>query len=112
MIVNTRSGEVVSEKEKYCKSWFSQAIGLMFSPRKNLIMEFKRDKIIRLHNWFVFYPLEIVLLDSEGKVIEIEREFKPFTFWNSKNRGRYLIELGEEDPKNKISLGDILKIEK
>jgi uncharacterized membrane protein (UPF0127 family) len=112
MIVNENNGEIISKKEKYCASVLSQGLGLMFSPRKNLIMEFKKDKKISLHNFFVFYPLEILLLDKRGKVIEIKDEFRPFTFWNSKNPGRYLIELGEEDSKKKVSLGDILKIEK
>ena len=85
--------KVISKKEKYCYNLFSQGLGLMFSPKKNLVMVFKKEKKISLHNFFVFYPIDVLILDSSKKIVEIKRNFKPFTFWNSKEKGKYIVEL-------------------
>ena len=92
MIVSQRG--VVSQKEKYCHNLFSQGLGLMFSKRRNLVMVFDKEIKISLHNFFVFFPIDVLVLDSEKKIVEIKRGFKPFTFWNSLHKGKYVVELG------------------
>ena len=100
--------KTISNNEIVCKSFLSQGIGLMFHPRRNLIMHFTSERIISLHNFFVFYSLEIVILDKHKKVIEIKQDFRPFTRWSSTKNGKYLLELGLEASKGKIKLGDIV----
>ena len=104
MIVN--GSRIISKKEKYCNNIFSQGLGLMFSRKKNLVMVFKKPMKIRLHNFFVFYPIDVLVLDENKKVIEIKRNFKPFTFWNSEKKGKYLVELGFVEEYQK---GDLLE---
>lgn len=101
--------QIVSQQEKICSGLFSQMIGLMFQKRKNLVMVFDSERKISLHNYFVFYPIEVLVLNSEKKVLEIKKEFRPFTLWNSLVSGKYLIELGLEESKNKVKLGDLLE---
>jgi len=110
MITNTTAKKKVSEQEVIAKNIWRQALGLMFSKKKNLLMIFNKSKRISLHNFFVFYPLEIVVLDEKKKVVEIKKKFLPFTFWNSKQKGKYLLELGLDNSKNKCKLGDTIKI--
>lgn len=91
MIKNKR--KIISKKEKSCSSIWSQGLGLMFSSKKNLVMIFEKERKINLHNFFVFYPIDVLVLDSSKKIVEIKRNFKPFTFWNSKQKGKYIVEL-------------------
>jgi len=72
-------------------------------------MIFNKERRISLHNFFVFYPIDILILDKNKKVIEIKNNFKPFTLWNAKNKGKYLIELGKEESKNKVKVNDLLE---
>jgi uncharacterized protein len=109
MITNKSTNKVISNKEKQCKNIFSQAIGLMFHRKSNLTMIFNKERTISLHNFFVFYPIDVLVLDENKKVIEIKKNFKPFTFWNSSKQGKYLIELGKEESKGKVSIGNLLK---
>tara|TARA_Y100000310_G_scaffold328561_1_gene396887 strand:- start:2777 stop:3112 length:336 start_codon:yes stop_codon:yes gene_type:complete len=101
MIINRN--KIISKNEKYCYNIFSQGLGLMFSKRKNLVMVFKKLRKIRLHNFFVFYPIDVLVLDENKMIIEIKRDFKPFTFWNSMKEGMYVVELGF---KNDVELSD------
>ena len=95
MITNKTTNKTISEKEIICKSFFSQARGLMFRKKRNLIMVFPQERKIKLHNFFVFYPIDVLVLDKDMKIIEIKRNFRPFTFWNSEKRGRYVVELSK-----------------
>lgn len=94
MILNKTKQKIISGKELVCKNIFSQARGLMFRKKQNLVMIFDQEKKIDLHNFFVFFPLDVLILDETGKIVEIKRNFRPFTFWNSKEKGRYVVELG------------------
>lgn len=93
MIVNKTTGKIISDKEKVCKNIFSQSLGLMFSKRKNLVMEFDKKNKISIHMFFVFYPIDVLILDENKRIVEVKRNFKPFRFWNSKERGKYVVEL-------------------
>jgi len=106
MIFNKTKNKVISKKEKYCKSVFSQAIGLMFSKRKNLVMVFSEERKIKLHNWFVFYGIDVLVLDSSRRIVEIKNNFKPFRFWSSIRKGKYVVELGV---KGEYGVGDELE---
>jgi uncharacterized membrane protein (UPF0127 family) len=57
-------------------------------------MEFKRERKVSLHMWFVFSPIDVLVVDSDKKIVEIKRNFKPFTFWSSSRKGKYIVELG------------------
>ncbi|MFH0700832.1 MAG: DUF192 domain-containing protein [Candidatus Woesearchaeota archaeon] len=107
MILNKTKNKTISKKEIICKSLFSQGIGLMFHRRQNLIMIFPKERTVQLHNFFVFYSIDVLLLDEKMRIVEIKRNFRPFTCWNSQQKGKYLLELaffGE------CARGDVLEI--
>lgn len=107
----TNQNKIISKKEKYCYNLFSQGLGLMFSRKKNLVMVFKKPIKIKLHNFFVFYPIDVLVLDENKRIIEIKKDFKPFTFWNSEKKGMYLVEFGLNQPTSNLKYkeGDLLE---
>ncbi len=110
MIINQTTKQVISREEMVCTSWLSQVRGLMGRrERYNLIMIFPRERRVSLHTFFVLYPLDIVILDSTLKVMEIKRNLKPFSWWKSKGKGKYVLELGNSSAAM-ISPGDQLII--
>lgn len=106
MIVNKSQKRVLSGQEKVCCSLFSQALGLMFSPKKNLVMVFPSSRRVSLHNFFVFYPLTLVFIDSDQKVCEVKKNFLPFTLYRSKRSAKYLL---ETPFSAKVNVGDRLR---
>lgn len=93
MISNQTTNKIVSSQEMVCRTFLSQALGLMFRRKRNLVMVFPKEKKIRLHMLFVFYPIDVLILDRNKKIVEIKRNFKPFTFWSSKQKCKYVVEL-------------------
>ncbi len=43
--------------------------------------------------FFVFYKIDVLFLSKEKNVVEIKRNFKPFTFYTPKRRAAYVVEL-------------------
>jgi len=81
---------------KIFRSSWSKARGLMFSKKKNIIMVFNKEKRIPLHMWFVFYPIDVLFLNKNKKIVEIKKNFRPFSFYTSKNKAKYVVELTEK----------------
>lgn len=81
----------------------------MFRPKQNLVMIFPKERKISLHMFFVFYPIDVLIADDQLKIIEIKRDFQPFTTWKSAKKGKYVVELGERrTPAGEVpaALGD------
>ncbi|MBU0459951.1 MAG: DUF192 domain-containing protein [Nanoarchaeota archaeon] len=93
MLINHLNHKIISKKERLCRNIFSQARGLIFRKRQNIVMIFQKEKRISLHMFFVFYPIDVLILNKNKKIVEIKRNFKPFRFWNSKEKGMYIVEL-------------------
>lgn len=82
-------------KIRFCNGFFSRSIGLMFSKKedKALVFEFPYERKVSLHMFFVFYPIDVVFLDGERKVVEVKENFKPFAVYNPKRNAKYVIEM-------------------
>jgi len=80
----------------------------MFSKRKNLVFVFDKERNISLHNWFVFFPIDVLFLDSKKQIVEIKKGLRPFGFYFAKKKARYIVELGEKK-SGLCQIGDILK---
>ncbi|MCM2325343.1 MAG: DUF192 domain-containing protein [Candidatus Woesearchaeota archaeon] len=102
---------ILCRKKKILTSIFSKASGLMFSrPIKDTgyIFVFSEPRRIDLHMFFVFFPIDVLFLDDKKRIIEMKKDFLPFTFYYSKKKASYVIELpaGYSD---KTKIGDIIK---
>ncbi len=93
---------------KICRG-ISRYIGLMFSLKfkKRWIFEFKKEGIYPVHMLFVFFPIDLIYLDKNKRVVEIKENLKPFSYYKPRNRAIYVIEL-ERDfiKKNNIKIKD------
>lgn len=94
MIRNKTKKTVIGERYELCRGFFSKASGLMFklSP-KILVFEFDKEKINSLHMFFVFFPIDVLFLDKNKKVVEVKKNFMPFHIYTPKKKSMYVIEL-------------------
>ena len=78
----------------------------MFSKKKTLVFHFNREQIIPLHMWFVFHSIDVFYLNRDKVVVEVKKQFKPFTFHTNNKKAQYLIETPIKNLK--INIGDKL----
>ena len=60
--------------------------------------------------FFVFFSIDLIFLDKDNKVIEIKRNFRPWTIYFPKTKFSYLVEVkaGTVD-KKKIYFDDTIE---
>ena len=56
--------------------------------------------------FFVFFPIDVLFLDKNKMIVETKKDFKPFTFYKSKEKAQYVVELVEE---HNYKIGDKFK---
>ena len=81
-------------------------IGLMFQVPHPVIFSVKTPRIIALHNMFVFGTTDVIFLAND-KVVEIKKNFYPFTFFTPKKKSTHVVELPTGMAKG-ISVNDQL----
>jgi len=110
-IKNTAKKEIIAKNANLCSNILSQSLGLMFALKpRTLIFIFKKEKIIPLHMFFVFYPIDVLFLNKNKIIVEIKENFMPFTFYIPKNKSKYVIELEKNTiKKTKTEIRDKIK---
>ncbi|AJF62254.1 MAG: hypothetical protein QT11_C0001G0096 [archaeon GW2011_AR20] len=90
--------------------FYNKNFGLMFRNIKNNAAVLKDYNNEYLHTFFVFYPIDIVFLDSKFKVIKIKRRVKPFTLKiMGEKKAKYVLEFRTGNTKN-IKIGKKIKL--
>lgn len=89
---NTKNVTVANDFE-ICSSLHSKIMGLMFSPKKNLIFAFEKEKKIDLHMLFVFFPIWAVYLDSAKKVVAMKKLLPFISYCSPDVKAKYILEL-------------------
>ena len=81
-------------KIEICKTWFSKFKGLMFSKKRNLLFIFKKEKIVAIHMFFVFYPITIYYFDKDKNLIDKVKAY-PFSILKPR-KAKYILETAEK----------------
>ena len=64
----------------------------MFSKRKNLFFDLKRETRLGAiaHMFFVFFPIDIYWFDKNMKEVDKKEKLKPFAIAIPKKKARYI----------------------
>jgi uncharacterized membrane protein (UPF0127 family) len=109
--VNETKKQILAKKARFCKSEFSKIRGLMFTKRikKALIFVFRKESLQHIHMFFVWYPIDVLWLDKNKKIVQLKENLKPFRIILAKRPAKYIIELGDGTiRKTKTELDDII----
>lgn len=68
--------------------------GLMFSKKRNLIIENKYPKRTAIHMFFVFFKTDIYWLDENLNIVDYKK-MKPFTIHRPKKSAKYIVEISK-----------------
>lgn len=78
-------------------------------PDYALIFKFDKEEKVPLHMFFVFYPIDVLFLDKNKKVVGMKPDFRPWHFHKPDCEAKYIIEAPENTvAKAKIELGDAI----
>ncbi len=110
-VKNVTRNTIIASSSKIADSVLGRAVGLMFSKptQSAMILKFRKEMPISLHTYFVFFPIDIMLIDSRLRVVELVPAMQPFTTYSAKCRASYVVELPASTiRKTKTKVGDKL----
>ncbi|MEM3421975.1 MAG: DUF192 domain-containing protein [Candidatus Hadarchaeum sp.] len=116
-LVDETTGVTIARRVGLADGFFSRFKGLMlrrnFLPGEALFFTFRRTGRNSVHMFFVRFPIDLIYLGPDFRVVEIRTSLKPWRFHRSKAISSHLIELpaGTVD-RLKVKLGDTIRLEK
>ena len=108
-IIHKKSNFVLGENIKYASSMVERMKGLMFAKEMlgdGLLLE----PCNSIHNCFVRFPIDVIFMDRDNKIVKILRSFKPWRFSWIYFKAVRTLELPEGKIPNEIEVGDELEV--
>lgn len=99
MLLNRETGKVLANDVRMARTFWSRLRGLMFTS------EFRSGNALHIqpcqsiHTFFMRYPIDVLYLDSNLKVIAVEENVRPGKFGRIHRKALSVIEL----PIGKVS---------
>ena|SRR3989344_2954856 len=91
-IIDVRTGNMLAKHATITRSAFGHALGLMFSTPRAMVLSFRFPAKRSIHTWFVFFPLTVLFLDSQQRMVEIAT-LNPFSVYIPKKEAQHIVEL-------------------
>lgn len=113
MITNKTQDQIISKEIIICDKLWSSMRGLMFRKTLGedqcLLIDLHKDTNAAIHMFFVNFPIDVVWLNNEKRVVDVAKDIKPNTPYKAPSKfARYILELPEGTLDNKsISVGDL-----
>lgn len=78
-IVHTKTNIILGEDIKLANSFTDRLKGLMFA--KEMVGDgLLLDPCNSIHNCFVHFPIDVIFMDRDNKVVKVLHNFKPWRF--------------------------------
>ncbi|HLC63002.1 MAG TPA: DUF192 domain-containing protein [Candidatus Nanoarchaeia archaeon] len=107
---------LIADDVKVSNDMFSKTRGLMFSRKLKkgqallLVADEENKMETTIHMFFVFFPIDVVWLDSKLKVVDKRENVKSFTpLIVPKQPAKYVLELPIKTGRH-IYIGDVLEV--
>jgi uncharacterized membrane protein (UPF0127 family) len=94
--INGKKKEIICSKTVLRTSVFSRGTGLMFHSRihdEAHVFLFEKPRKVALTMMFVFFPIDVLYLDKNRRIVEIKEDFRPFAEYHPEKESAYVIEL-------------------
>jgi uncharacterized protein len=77
------NNKIIASKIVYCDSILRKGTGLMFRTKNSIkdtawLFRFQNPRKVGVTMFFVFFPIDIVFLDKNNKIVELKKDFRPF----------------------------------
>jgi uncharacterized membrane protein (UPF0127 family) len=55
--------------------------------------------------WFVFFPIDVILVDEKMRIVGFRKNFLPFSVWMPSARCKYVVEMPREKGR-RVEVGE------
>jgi len=90
------NGAIIATNIEIARTTFRQALGLMFRKciryDHSMIFILKKPSHVNIHMLFVFFPIDIIFLNDEKKIMGLSR-LRPWVGYKAMEDIKYIIEM-------------------
>ena len=109
-LINDRTGEVILEDLQTADNFYARFRGLMgrLSIPENAGLMINPCNSI--HCFFMKFPIDVIFLDKEDRVVHIAENMKPGRISPVVKRAKYVVEASATSLSDNVMVGDKVKI--
>ena len=114
MLINKTRNKVIAKEVRLADTYLLKLRGLMFENRGRfnyaLVFDLRGEHKFSasIHMLFVFFPIDVLYLDKNRKVVQVVRNLKPFTpLFVPQKQSAYIVEI-PAGKSNGIAAGDVM----
>lgn len=104
------NGKILAKQGKVARTFFSRLMGLMFTKKMNGYDVLLFSPGNSIHTCFMRYPIDVVFLDKENRIIKIIRNMAPWRFTRIYWRSTRVLEFTGGTVGEEIRKGDVVCI--
>lgn len=108
-IEHKNTGKVLGSDIRLAENFLERLKGLMFIKEMKGFDGLLIKNCNSVHNCFVRFPIDVVFVDNEFKIVKILRNFRPWRFSWMYFKAKHALELPAGTVGNEIREGDILE---
>ena len=105
-----KGDHIFAENVKEAKSFKDRAIGLMFSSQMEGFDGLMIEPCTSIHTFFMNYPIDVVFLNKDNKVVKVIENMKPWRLSSFYFRANKVLELMGGTLKNRLNKDDQLEV--
>lgn len=109
-IAHKKTSYILGQDIKVASGFFERLIGLMFVKEMKGMDGLLIENTNSIHNCFVRFPIDVIFLNRELKVIKILYGFKPWRFSWIYWKASRVLELPKGTIPKSIEVGDYLEV--
>ncbi len=110
IVLHKKTNNVIANKVRYVNTAWGRMLGLMFIKEMKGFDGLILDPANSVHNCFVRFPIDVVFLNSENRIVKIIRNFKPWRFSWIYFKSRRVLEIKGGSLSEDIDVGDELEV--
>ncbi len=110
-LINETRGTIIADRIRRTENFWQRLIGLLFSNRLNPGEGLWIEPCNGIHTIGMRFPIDVVMLDRRGDVIDILRDVPPFRIIRSKQGWMGTVEVYPGDlSSDVVQIGDRLRL--
>jgi uncharacterized membrane protein (UPF0127 family) len=113
-LLNLTRDAILSSATRFVRGW-RLGWGLRFShtpPSAAHIFEVGAPRRVIIDMWFVFVPLDIVVLDADWRVVDFVEGLRPWRTWRAKSGERFVELAAGTIRMSSTQIGDLIGFER
>ena len=110
-MIHKKTNHILAKDLKVAKTFGERSLGLMFIKEMKGFDALLIDPCNSVHNFFVRFPIDLVFLNNDMKIVKLVKCFKPWRMTGIYLKAKKVLELPNGTIIDDMQVGDELEVQ-